>query len=185
MPRQPTTKGDEGLAHDLTWMFLNPRVATGSLLLATAGALGVAVLLGRSSVFDAALHVAGGLYLAYLGVKMWRGARSPVTGPAGTGLLLSRRSYVTGMVTVLTNPKGLIFFGSVLTALLPQSVSSPVRTAAVLAIAVSSLCWHSSLAVVFSTAFVQSVYGQVKPVMDLVSGAVFIGLGFTIAAAVI
>lgn len=156
-------------------------MTTGTLLLATAAALGAAAVLGRWPTFDFVMHAAGGLYLAYLGAKLWRGARKLVKNP-DEGLLLSPlRSYLTGMATVLSNPKGVLFFGSVLTTLLPPSASSLLRAATTLAIVVSSLCWHSLIAVVFSIDSVQSFYGRLKSVLDRAFGAVLIGLGTVVA----
>ncbi|ANN15912.1 hypothetical protein SD37_09830 [Amycolatopsis orientalis] len=159
-------------------------MTTGTLVLASLGALGTAALLGRSPVFDVVLHAAGGLYLAYLGVKLWRGARRGVTEFNKEQGASPQRTYLTGMVTVLSNPKGVIFFGSVLTTLVPPSASSALRVAATLAIVVSSLCWHSFVAVIFSTAAVQSFYSRLKPFMNRVFGAVLVGLGVALVASI-
>lgn len=163
-----------------TALFAALGVATGSALLAGAGVLGVAVLVGRVEMFDRALHLVCGIYLAYLGAKILWTLRKTVEVRHGQVVTSWHQSYLRGLLTITTNPKAMIFFGSVLTALLPSTAPPGTRGAAVVAIAVSSLCWHAVLALTFSAARVRRVYDRMKRALDLLSSVVFMVVGISI-----
>jgi threonine/homoserine/homoserine lactone efflux protein len=121
-------------------------VATGSLLYVLATAAGLAALLASSATATRALHYAGAVYLAWLGVRHLRtGTMAPDRGsPRG-------RAYRQGLVVELANPKVALFF----MALLPQFVRPGAGPAAlqlvVLGVAFVSLglasdCLYAALA---------------------------------------
>ena len=93
------------------------------VVLGIAGA-GVGSLLLASEVAFNIVKTVGALYLIYLGLSQWR-ARVAVTGNL-TGDLHAdaivpsmRRRVLTGFLTNVTNPKGIIF----MVAVLPQFIS--------------------------------------------------------------
>jgi threonine/homoserine/homoserine lactone efflux protein len=89
----------------------------GALVHILAAALGVAAILAAEPAFFAALRLAGGAYLVWLGIQSlhaaWKGA--PVLQPAAA----VRRVVLQGALTNITNPKVALFF----LAFLPQFVS--------------------------------------------------------------
>ncbi|UMP06868.1 LysE family translocator [Amycolatopsis sp. EV170708-02-1] len=155
-------------------------VATGSALLAGAGVLGATVLLGRWDRFDHALRLVCALYLAYLGAKILWSLRKTTEAQPGLAVSTWKQSYTRGLLTITTNPKAMIFFGSVLTALLPSTTAPGIRVAVVVAIAAASLCWHSVLALTFSFGPVRRVYDRMKRPFDLLSGVIFLALGASV-----
>ncbi|MDZ5458488.1 LysE family translocator [Azohydromonas lata] len=90
----------------------------GFVLLMALCMFGIGALLKTSLLWLTVLKWAGGAYLAWLGIKLWRSP--PVAmevhgaGPAVGGTALLRE----GLLTAVTNPKGLLFFS----ALLPQFI---------------------------------------------------------------
>lgn len=155
-------------------------VATGSGLLAMAAALGLGVVLREAAWLESGLRLIGGYWLAYLGTRMWREAHRSVTDTtsAGTGWTAYRR----GLLSNVTNPKSAIFFGSILSGLLPGSAPVWERVTAVTAIVVCSALWNGCLAVGFSTTRAQHTYARIKPVMDRSIGAILVVLGISLAA---
>jgi threonine/homoserine/homoserine lactone efflux protein len=81
--------------------------------------LGLGTLLAASAFWFTVVKVAGGLYLLFLGIKMFRAGLSPVEvlKPAAPGSLW-RLFGNTWLVTAL-NPKGIVFF----VAFLPQFIN--------------------------------------------------------------
>src|SRR5580692_9552805 len=63
-------------------------VASGSLAWATAASLGVGALLASVAALFTLLRLAGGAYLIWLGVRMWRHAGAP---PASEGVVVAAR----------------------------------------------------------------------------------------------
>ncbi|MBA3264573.1 MAG: LysE family transporter [Thermoleophilaceae bacterium] len=157
-------------------------VATGAGLLATAAALGLGLAIDELAWLRQALQVAGGAYVAYLGLQIWRGARDPPRPEAGASNDAGRaRYYARGLLTNLSNPKAAVFFASVLTAALDKAVSTWVRLAAVGVIVVDAVAWHCLLALLFGRPGVTRWYGRRKPLIDHIVGAGLVLLGARLA----
>lgn len=149
-------------------------------------AFAVASLLGLHGLFLAApslywiLKIAGGLYLAYLGVRIWRGAAEelvadvPEQRPGSTAAM---RSVVLGLLTQLSNPKTAIVYASVFAAFLPENASPAFN----LSIAGLVFCveagWYSLVAVVLSSTGPRVAYLRCKAWVDRTAGGIMVALG--------
>lgn len=104
-----------------------------TLITVAGGALGFATLIalsmaGIGALLQASVHalvllkIAGGLYLLWLGLQLWRAPPMELraardAAPAGGGAMFRQ-----GLLTALSNPKALLFYG----AFLPQFID-PAR----------------------------------------------------------
>ena len=151
----------------------------GGVVFASAALLGLqAVLLAVPTVY-AALKVLGGLYLCYLGYRIFRGAAEPVAA-AGTASQSNRpmqHSFWLGLSTQLSNPKTAIVYASVFAAFLPGSVSWPLALLLLLSVFAVEAGWYSVVAAVLSSTAPRRAYLRSKTVIGRVAGAVMIGLG--------
>lgn len=94
----------------------------GSTLVIGTVALGLGSLLAASEWLFNALRIAGVIYLAWLGIKLWRSPpaniaaalKRPDTGPQGRAALLR------SLTVALSNPKSVLFFA----AFLPQFIDT-------------------------------------------------------------
>ncbi|MEO7885532.1 MAG: LysE family transporter [Polaromonas sp.] len=96
------------------------------IILLVAGA-GVGSLLVASELAFSVVKVLGACYLIYIGWAQWRSsngiaAEGDSTGIADTNGLSVKRRFLTGLLTNVTNPKGILF----MVAVLPQFIS-PAR----------------------------------------------------------
>ncbi len=92
------------------WMMLGELVGVG--LVAFAGVIGVAaVMLTYPSAF-LAFKIAGGCYLAYLGIQLWmsKGKMAVSEHPVDGALIKPTELITQGFVTAVANPKGWAFF---------------------------------------------------------------------------
>lgn len=155
------------------------------------------------------LQVAGGVLLATLGVlglRGWWRARAaarpgstsataasdmPLADPAaGTGP--PRRGadlgadFLRGLLTNLTNPKALVFFGAVLTPFLREEMTVAASAAIIAGLIALELAWFGGLAVVASHRVINERVGRLLPWFDLAASALFVGMGvaFVIGALV-
>ncbi|MDK3026360.1 LysE family transporter [Cupriavidus taiwanensis] len=108
------------------------------VLLVAGGGLG-ALLLASEQAFMVVKTI-GALYLIYLGIQQWR-ARVEVDaaqdgGPARVAVMSRRRRFATGLLTNVTNPKGIIF----MVAVLPQFIDPNRPLAPQLAILAATMC---------------------------------------------
>jgi threonine efflux protein len=153
-------------------------VTCGAVLLAMAAAFGLGLLVQQVGWLRAAIQIAGGAYLVFLGVQTWRSAREPLRVSSGAGER-STAHFRRGLFTNLSNPKAAVFFGSVLAPTLDSA--DWVAVAAIGLIAVDALVWHSLLAVLFARPRVQRGYGRAKAGIDRVVGAALALLGLKLA----
>ena len=101
-------------------------MGAGGVVFASAALLGLhAILLAVPSLY-LGLKVVGGLYLMYLGVKIWFSSNEPLSEDGG--VKLSERSrpalaFGAGLATQLSNPKTAIVYASVFAAFLPPETT--------------------------------------------------------------
>ena len=97
-------------------------VGLGDLFAASLSLAGVGVLLAASATAFTALKWAGGAYLIWIGVRLWRApAALPVEDEAGVPAPargLSARVFRDAFLVTLLNPKGIVFF----VAFVPQFI---------------------------------------------------------------
>jgi threonine/homoserine/homoserine lactone efflux protein len=158
-------------------------MGVGGVLFAAAALLGLqGVLLAVPSVYIA-LKVLGGLYLAYLGVRIFRGAAQPLdaSGTQAMEATSLRRFFSAGLATQVSNPKTAIVYASVFAAFLPASFS-PAFAAVLLAIVYAiEAGWYSIVALALSSAAPRRAYLKAKAGIDRLAGAVLAGLGLRLA----
>lgn len=162
-------------------------MGVGGLIFAVAALLGLnAALLAAPHVY-AALKLVGAAYLAYLAVKLWRGARQPIeTGiPKADGLATtSTRHHLLGFFTQISNPKTAIVYASVLSALLPSAPSTGFHVLVAVMVFAVEAGWYAMIAVGLSSHGAQAAYMRCKVWIDRLSGAAMGVLAVKLAASV-
>ena len=98
----------------------------GGVVFAIAALVRLQALLLAVPTLYAALKLTGGLYLAYLGVRIWRSAKETLSISTESavkrgGSLL--RFLALGLGTQLSNPKTAIVYASILATFLPHGLS--------------------------------------------------------------
>jgi threonine/homoserine/homoserine lactone efflux protein len=108
-----------------SWMMAGE--LSGVALTAVSAVIGVAAVMLRYPELFTLLKWAGGAYLVYLGVTMWRARESSAIASASSSdTTLSRRQLITqGFVTAVANPKGWAFD----IALLPPFINADAALA--------------------------------------------------------
>lgn len=107
------------------WMMAGELV--GVALVATAAAVGVATFMLKYPAAFAVFKYAGGAYLAWLGIQMWRSRGKMAMPEESSEPVESSRLQlaVQGFVTAIANPKGWAFF----IALLPPFIDNKLPLA--------------------------------------------------------
>lgn len=152
-----------------------------TLAWATLAVAGVGVVFSAHPSLRLAAQVAGGLYLLYLAVKLWRAG-----GPAGTpdGAVMSRSAaFRTGFTTSALNPKIALFYGSVFATALPAEPPFGLIVAAVLMVFANSVVWHGGLAFLLSSPRVQRAWLRHSRTLNRVSALLVGAYGARLLAA--
>ena len=156
----------------------------GGLLFATAALLGLQALFHAVPLAYLLLKVLGGLYLAYLGYRIFRGAREPlalaVTDEAACRPL--RQSFLLGLSTQVSNPKTAIVYASVFASFLPGAVSWTLALGLLLCVFLVEFGWYAIVATLLSASASQRAYLRYKGWVDRLAGAIMVGLGIRLIA---
>jgi threonine/homoserine/homoserine lactone efflux protein len=175
-------------------MIAREAVAT-SRMNALAAALGmglggttfaVCALLGLQSVFVAVpalyvvLKVLGGLYLCYMGYRIYSNARQLLAMPkeGSPGIVRSAHaSFWLGLTTQLSNPKAAVVYASVFAALLPSHFSPSFAVVLIGLVFALEAGWYAMVATLLSAAVPRRTYIGCKKWVDRTAGVVMLGLG--------
>jgi threonine efflux protein len=150
-------------------------MTSATLIWASLAILGVGVVFSAHPQLRYVAQVAGGVYLVYLAVKVWRSGSSPSSkAPSSLGRLAAFRM---GLLTSLLNPKIALFYGSVFATSLPQSPSGLLIASAIAVVYANSVVWHTSVAVLLSQHKVQQAYSRNHARLAKVSSAVIGAFG--------
>lgn len=161
-------------------------ISTGTLIHCLMAVMGLSVILAKSAFAFSTVKYLGAAYLVFLGVKALLSKNRPIqkqTIPSEQAGL-SRRIYLSGIFTNLLNPKVALFF----LAFLPQFVLPEYQHQALpflllgLTFVSTGTIWCLVLAF-----FAATLSGQlrtrpaIKPVIDKLTGILFISLGIRLA----
>lgn len=156
----------------------------GGLVFSIASLLGLhGILLAVPSMY-LLLKVGGGLYLAYLGVRIWRGARTKLVTEVQDDAIApaSSRFLLLGLSTQLSNPKTAIVSASVFAAFLPADASSVFKIIMVPLIFVIEAGWYTLVALVLSSTGPRNAFLRWKAWIDRTAGSVMFALGIRLMA---
>ena len=156
-------------------------VSCGATLWATCAVLGVHVVFVAFPGLRLALQVAGGVYLMYVAIRLWR-----FNGAASVGRASSVSSWAgfrLGFLTNITNPKVALFFGSVFAASFPAAPSPILQASVVAMVALNAVCWHVLLAYLFSRERVRAAYSRTRGVANRVASVIMGVLGLSVLVA--
>ncbi len=159
-------------------------VSTGSLMWSTAAAFGLgAVMLANAWVFEVMRYFGAG-YLIFLAVKSAKSALTPGDLVTRGGRYASaRRAYAGGLALHLTNPKAILFFGSLYAVGVPAQASPLTLLTIIGAIAVQSTLLFHGYALLFSSAPAVRVYLRLRRWFEGVFALAFGYAGFKILTA--
>lgn len=150
-----------------------------------AATFAILALLGLKTLFTAVpwlyvtIKILGGLYLVYIAVSMWRGAKEPIRVETDDSVEHNtwQSVFTTALFTQLSNPKTTVFYSSIFAALLPQTVPFMVMLVLPLLVLLVEIGWYSVVALLLSAAAPRAAYMRSKVWIDRVAGGVMGLLG--------
>jgi threonine/homoserine/homoserine lactone efflux protein len=152
-------------------------MGVGGVIFCALALFGMRAVFAQAEWLYIAFKLAGGCYLIYLAWRIWRSADQPLAQD-GAAIVEGRRfkSFLLGLGTQLSNPKTLVFYGSVF-ALLPADLPTwgdLILPPIIMAIETG---WYTLVALAFSLPRPRAVYLQWKGRIDRLAGAVMAALG--------
>ena len=152
-------------------------MGVGGVIFCALALFGMRAVFAQAEWIYTAFKLAGGCYLIYLAWRIWRSADQPLAQQSAT-IVEGRvfRSFLLGLGTQLSNPKTLVFYGSVF-ALLPADL--PIWGDLVLPPIIMTIetGWYTLVALAFSLPQPRAAYLRWKGKIDRLAGAVMAALG--------
>ena len=162
---------------------------------------GVSLVIKSSHILYLVVQIAGASYLAWMGfsalrsgMAMWRKPlasvdeannnvqETSVDNVSKTRVIpmSQRQGFLTGLYTNLLNPKALVFFLTLFSALIKPDVTASTKLVSAVLLFVLSLAWFGLLAVMLSKAQVQLKLQRLTPIIDVVIGVIFMSVAVAI-----
>ncbi|MDN6477992.1 LysE family translocator [Corynebacterium variabile] len=160
-------------------------IMSGNLLWIVASMLGLSALVDNVSGILTALFLVGGCVLAWMGQGALRGGlaarkQDAVPSDAASSLLTTQmttvQSWRLGLVTNLSNPKALVFFGAVFAGFVPPDTSWAMRAVVLVMMMVIGVAWFVFVAVAVSVPALSTRLQAAGAWIDIVAGTVFLVL---------
>ncbi|PVZ86364.1 threonine export protein RhtC [Serratia sp. S1B] len=157
-------------------------ITLGVMVWAGVALLGLNLILQKMAWLHQIIMVAGGLYLCWMGWQLLRSARNHHLQPSESTerkVVLAKpgHSFIRGLLTNLSNPKAVIYFGSVFSLFVGEDVGAGARWGLFTLITVETLVWFSLVAVVFALPKMRRGYQRVVKWVDGLAGVLFTGFG--------
>jgi threonine/homoserine/homoserine lactone efflux protein len=163
--------------------FLAIGLGLGAVFWALAALFGLAFLFQVAPALFWAFKIAGGLFLCWIALQMWRHARAPLSIAAGGATARSPLAALRlGVLTQLANPKPAVFFGAVFVGTVPPQTPGWVLAALLFAVFLNEVFCNLLVARAFSFERARRGYARLKTVIDRSFGTVLAVLGLKIAA---
>ncbi len=157
----------------------------GGMAFALAALGGLQAVLLAVPILYSTLKVLGGLYLCYLGYRIYAGAKQPLSTADDRDRHTARTvrtSLWFGLTTQVSNPKTAIVYASVFAAFMPSHLSMHLAVALVAIVFVLETSWYGIVATLLSTAAPRRAYVGCKAIVDRAAGIVMLGLGLKLIA---
>lgn len=156
----------------------------GGFVFAAVAVAGLTAILLQVEWLNIALRLAGGAYLLWLGINIWRAApeQLEVADIASERQSTLWASLLRALFVQLSNPKTAIFYASMFAALLPSPTPSWMYFALPPMLFLIEFGWYTVVAVGFSSRSPRAAYLRSKIWIDRAAGAVVGALGAKLMA---
>jgi threonine efflux protein len=157
-------------------------ISLGVMVWAGVALLGLNLILQKMAWLHQIIMVGGGLYLCWMGWQLLRSARSQnaQTAPAEevkVALPKPGRSFIRGLLTNLSNPKAVIYFGSVFSLFVGEDVGAGARWGLFALITGETFIWFTLVAIIFALPAMRRGYQRMAKWIDGLAGVLFTGFG--------
>lgn len=163
-------------------------LSAGILVHSILSITGISYLVQQHPTLFSFVQILGGSYLLYLGVgalKSLYQTKKAATAPnenkkASRILNNQKQAFSKGFMTNILNPKALVFFISLMSSLVPASMSVTGKVSAVFILWFLALFWFSLLAWLLSTKRLQKKLESCAHYIDGICGVIFTLIGSVI-----
>jgi RhtB (resistance to homoserine/threonine) family protein len=147
--------------------------------------LGLGLIVSKSLYLFSMLKWAGAAYLFYLGVRALRApapeAPANIVADQATKQLSALRCFLMGFVTNALNPKAVLFFLSLFSALVSHETPILIQAGYGVVMSTALISWFVAVSIFFTMQSVRDHFVAWGRWFNRLTGFVFIGLGIKLA----
>lgn len=152
-------------------------LGAGTVVWSSAALLGLNVLFHAVPVLFLAMKIAGACFLLWIAYAIFRHAAEPISLGAEGREAAGLHPFLKGFLTQISNPKVVVFFGSIFIAMLPANVPLWMMLALIAIVSFNEVWWYSAVALFFTAKPVREFYLRTKPWIDRATGLFLGALG--------
>jgi threonine/homoserine/homoserine lactone efflux protein len=152
-------------------------LSAGTVVWAGAALFGLHLLFQSIPILFFAMKLAGALFLLWIAYQIFTHAKEPLQIET-TDTSQNGNSFLRGLWVQLSNPKVMVFFGSIFITMLPTNAPLWLLFALLAVVTFNEFWWYTLVSMFFGAGRVRSFYLRAKTAIDRVTG-MFLGvLGF-------
>lgn len=155
-------------------------ISLGIVVWAGVALMGLNLILQKMAWLHQVIMVGGGVYLCWMGWQLLKSARAKQDASeieVQVALPARGRTFLRGFLTNLSNPKAVIYFGSVFSLFVGDNVAAGARWGLFVLIVAETFVWFSIVACVFALPVMRRGYQRLSKWIDGLAGVLFAGFG--------
>lgn len=154
----------------------------GAVAWAAAALFGLQALFARFEWLHLAFRIGGVCYLFYLAYMLIRHAGAPLPVPRPEAARRGAwQGFAKALLLQLSNPKVMVFFGSIFVSLLPARTPAWMDGTVLAIVAANEFAWFAVLTLLFSGEAARVFYRRTKLWLDRLMGGALGALGLKLA----
>ena len=164
-----------------TGFFLALGIGAGAVFWATLALSGLAVIFQIAPTLLWVFKIAGGLYLVWMAIGMWRHAAEPLPDLTDAPPRSAASAFRLGLFTQLSNPKPAVLLSAIFIGTVPPGTPLLMLVGLLAYLFAIETGWNTVVARVFSLETTRRAYTGAKPLVDRCFGGMLGLLGIKIA----
>ncbi|MCU0901667.1 MAG: LysE family translocator [Cypionkella sp.] len=164
-----------------TGFFLAVGIGLGAVFWAALALSGLAAVFRIAPTLLWAFKIAGGIYLIWMAVQMWRHAADPLPDSTGLPPRSALSAFRLGLFTQLSNPKPAIVLSAIFIGTVPPGTPLWLLICLLAFLFTVETLWNTIVARLFSLPATRRAYIGAKATMDRSFGGLLALLGAKIA----
>lgn len=149
----------------------------GAAVFAVIALAGLHTLLTLVPSLYTGLKIAGGCYLLWLALKMFRRPSNRFNDSSSSEDVSLLKAFMTGVFTQISNPHTALVFASIFSAVLSKNIQPVMYIILPIMAFVIDVIWYAVVACLLSTDGPRQVYIKYRKFIDKLSGSVMALLG--------
>lgn len=164
-------------------IFMSFGMGASAALFALIASTGLYIVLTKIPVLFFAFKILGGTYLIYLSYKMLKHAKQDIkTTPLHVNKKSDNfKSFMTGFLSQMANPKTAVIIGGIIAAFLPQDTPNFTYLFICIIAFMLDSTWYSLVSLALSTKKAQNAYLKYKNYINYTSSFLIAAIGIKLA----